>query len=325
MRNCKAASLLSILAFQSLYTICVALPSLSTNFQLSTIGNGNEHQSERRLADCIITQAQATDEYRGGVAARGVFFTFQSQQDADLLSIEFAVGKDSPQTIPVQIYFRQGSFSGVSGRAEEWTKVADTSAQLSPETTTAIVPVLNFQTSTLAANTEHALYVSMQTTDTLFAKLSTAGIGAFSNSDGIMERSVGVAVNDGPFPESLASSEIAEFMGVLHYKSKQECSSVLITTNVELQFAINDIPDTDNLNELAASFGEAVNAIFVTNSTLSDSKRENMISVNSTDANFKGRSGTNQSSNSCLLSTEQEGIVISPFVDVFSRCVPRKL
>lgn len=296
MKNCKASILLSILIFQSLCTRCFSLPGLSSDFQLNRTWNDGSHdeQNERKLADCIVTQAAATEEYRGGIAAQGVFFTLQSLQNADLLSIEFAVGKDAPQTIPVQIYFRQGSFSGVSGRAEEWQKIADTSAQLSPERSTGIVPVLNFQTSTLTANTEYALYVSMQTTDTLFAKLSTAGIGGISSSDGIMQRNVGVLVNEGPFPESLASSEIAEFMGVLHYKSKQECSAVLETTKVNLEFAINDIPDTDNLNELAESFAEAINAIFVTNSTLSNSKRENMINVVSTDANFMGRSGTNE-------------------------------
>ncbi|CAJ1954182.1 unnamed protein product [Cylindrotheca closterium] len=317
--NCKATSLLSLITFQSLFIRCFALPtSPSSDFQLNiTTWNEttDERQNERKLADCIVTQAEATEEYRGGIAAQGVFFTFQSLQDADLLSIEFAVGKDAPQTIPVQIYFRLGSFSGVSGRAEEWQKVADTSAQLSPQKSTGIVPVLNFQTSTLTANTEYALYVSMQTTDTLFAKLSTAGIGAFSSSDGIMERSVGVLVNEGPFPESLASSEIAEFMGVLHYKSKQTCSSVLRTANVALQFAINDIPDTDNLNELAASFAEAVNAIFVTNSTLSDSKRENMINVLTTDANFMGRSDVCPSSYEiCALVTASAEIEYLPRV-----------
>ena len=295
MKSCKAVSLLSVFILQSLYSVCSAFPSGSeADVQLNLWNNATNWQTERRLEDCTVGQAIATDEYRGGITAKGIFFTFQAAQDAQLLSLEFAVSKDAEQTVPVQIYFREGSFSGVSGRDVEWKMVADTSAQLSPDGYTAIVPVLNFQTSALKANTEYALYISMQTSGLLYSKLSNAGIGSVSMSDGVIERRIGVLTNEGPFPQSLANAEIAEFMGVLHYTATQACSAILQVTKVDLLFGINDIPDTDNLNELSSSFGEAVNALFVTTTTLSESKRENMINVNGTDANFKGRSGTKQ-------------------------------
>lgn len=292
--NIISQSLLSLLAFQSFNTICVALPKYETKLGRNQLENRRMEvsSSHRQLTECAVSSTLSTEEYRGGFAAKGVYFDFESYQEVQLLSIEFAVAQDAPQSIPVQVYFREGSFSQVNGQPQAWTKVADTAAQRSPENTTAIVPVMDFQSSTMEANTVYALYISMDTTDILFAQLSDSSIGLVSKSDGVLEQKVGVTVSDGPFPETLATSKIAEFMGVLHYKSHQQCSSVLETTKVDLEFAINGFPSAAHLNELAASFGEAIDAVFVMNSTLVESKRKNMIHVNDTVANFMGRSGT---------------------------------
>jgi len=285
MKTRKATTLLSLLIIQSLYTICSALPKLKAGLEL------NEYnQRQRQLSDCTIKLTSSTEEYREGTPAKGVFFTFSTSQDAELLSIEFAVSRNVSLSIDTEVYFRKDSFSGVSANPVEWTKVSSSPAQLSPNKATAIVPVLGFEMSALEANTEYSLYVSLNSNNTMLAKLSSAGIGEPSDDDGILQRYVGVLVDNGPFPSSLARSEIAEFMGVLHYKSVQTCTSILQTTKVDLEFGIDDIPSNEHLTELAASFGQAIGAIFVTNSTLSDAKREYMINVNSTAANFMGRS-----------------------------------
>jgi hypothetical protein len=252
-------------------------------------------QDEVEILDsfrCLVTTSLKTERYISNIGAKGIMFNIESVDDTELLSLEFAVGRDAPASIEVQVYYREGSFSGVNGRPEEWTQVADTLAQVSPDSKTAIVPAEDFGVIEMKANTEYALYVSLQTTDVLKLYSSVDGIGYVYDTDGIMQRKVGVLFNEGPFPQTLGDGQAAEFEGVLHYKSPQICTDILTTTDVEVEFAVNDDPTERLMSELSQSVMDAMGAIIVLDPVLGQYKKTQLLKVREVTPGFNGRSGT---------------------------------
>jgi hypothetical protein len=252
-------------------------------------------QDEVEILDsfrCLVTTSLKTERYISNIGAKGIMFNIQAVDDAELLSLEFAVERTAPASMLVQVFYREGSFSGVNGRPQEWTQVADTLALLSPDSKTAIVPAVDFTVIAMKANTEYALYVSLQTADVLKAYTSVGSIGDVYDTDGIMQRKVGVRFNEGPFPQTLGDGQAVEFEGALHYKSPQLCTDILITTDVEVEFAVDDDPTETLLSALSQSVMDAMGAILVLDPVLGQYKKTQLLKVREVTPGFAGRSGT---------------------------------
>lgn len=241
---------------------------------------------------CLLTTSLGSKRYVSNSGARGIMFLVESTSDAELLSLEFAVGIDAPASIDVQVYYREGSFSGFNGKPQDWIQVADTQAQVSPDARTAIVPAGDFRVIEMKANTEYALYLSLQAWDVLKVHSSLADIGEIYDTDGILQRKVGVLLNEGPFPPTLGDGEAAEFEGVLHYKSPRTCTDIVATTDVKMEFAINDDPTESIMSGLSQAVNEAMAAILVLDPILGSYKTSELLGVREVSTGFTGRSGT---------------------------------
>jgi hypothetical protein len=133
-------------------------------------------------SNCKLISALKTPLYTpsGIDNTKGIMFTIQSFDDIEFLLLKFCDFEDaaaSKSDVPVGIYIRQGSFSGFHNVQSQWTSLAFTQAQLSPDSKTAIFPAHNFEPFYIKANTEYALCVSMLSTGVLKIKESPKSIG----------------------------------------------------------------------------------------------------------------------------------------------------
>eukprot|EP00980_Cylindrotheca_fusiformis_P003201 scaffold725_cov133-Cylindrotheca_fusiformis.AAC.9 len=241
---------------------------------------------------CILTTSMKTVRQRSNALAKGIMFVLESAVDVELLSLEFAVGDDAPQSIPIQVYYREGSFSGVNGIPQSWNQLADTRAQISPDSKTAIVPAADFDGFEMKANTEHALYVSLTASDVLQVYQTGATIGEKSETDGILQKRTGVLLEEGPFPQTLGLGLAAEFEGVLHYSISQSCTYTVTTTDVKVEFAINGDPTQNRMSELSESVDQVISSIITLDPVLGSFMTVHLLAVREVRADFTGRSGT---------------------------------
>lgn len=253
-----------------------------------------EEVEELTNNNCRLTTSLKTPTFSsGGIGnAKGIMFNLQSSSDVELLSLEFGVLSSSSSSVSVEVYIKQGSFSGFQNVQSQWTSLAFAQAKLSPDSNTAIIPANQFQSYSMSATTEYAIYVSMLSTGILQTKASSKSIDATLHSNDILTTNVGVLLTEGPFPVSLGSVQGTEFQGVLHYNHVKACSDLTTTTDVPLEFAINSDPGGSVLTALSQTVQSAMESLMSSNPTLSQYKNNDSLTILQVTSNFVGRSGT---------------------------------
>eukprot|EP00980_Cylindrotheca_fusiformis_P008418 scaffold1778_cov101-Cylindrotheca_fusiformis.AAC.5 len=261
--------------------------------QSTSVDHARRRQDEVETStnsNCWLTTALKTPTFvrRGVKNAKGIMFTFQSVADVELLSLEF--GTLSSSATKVEVYIRQGSFSGLHSAKSQWTSLANVQAEMAPDSKTAIIPAHEFQSYSIQANTEYALYVSMSSSGVLQVQESPGLIGSELNSNGVVKTNVGVLLTDGPFPATLGSSQGVDFQGVLHYRQFAPCNNLVESTTVDLDFAINSDPTGQALSLLSQRVQNAAVDLLNSDSTLLHYKSTKRLVVQQVKSNFVGRS-----------------------------------
>jgi hypothetical protein len=241
-------------------------------------------------SDCKLTTSIKTN-FNGRLSGKGLMFSVRALQSMALLTVEFDAFPIA-ETLPVQVYFLSGDFSGAAGDESRWTKVADTKAVHSPDKNGAIIPANDFTPIDMEAGGLYSLYLSFPE-DQIFkfnAAQGLIGESDWANSDNSIEINNGASFDDGPFPQG-QFSEVAEFSGVLHYKTVQVCSDIVATTDVKMEFAINDGPESDLIQAISDAVEGAMSALLILNAELVHLKKFFFLEVVSVQSGFMGRSG----------------------------------
>jgi len=172
---------------------------------------------------------------------------------------------------------------------DQWTLLADTTAQLSPDKSSAIVPAADFTSVELQPQQTYSLYLHFSSTNVFKYRSADSLIGETFDSNELLDVKVGVTLKDpNPFPKTFDLS--SNFNGVVHYRTSQSCTSVLTTSTVDLEFAINDDSTADNMAALEEAVKAAVSSVFTLDPKLIQYTKNHMLELTSVNANFQGRS-----------------------------------
>ena len=243
--------------------------------------------------DCRLTTSMVTP-YQGRNTAKGTMFTVDVKEPIDLLGLEFdAYDYDVDGVVladlSVEVFYRQGDYSGVTSDPSQWIELTNSEMYLEPNGEGAIIPSQNFNSVTLEAGSTYSFYLSFQTSGVLKIQNSKKMIGDIYERDDALDLMVGVSLDDGPFPESFYQP--ADFGGRLHYRSLRSCTRALTTTNVELQFAINNDPEEEYMNALATAVENAMSALSILNPDLVRYTQNHLLELQQVTPHFQGRSG----------------------------------
>lgn len=266
-------------------------PSIPRDFSRSLVSMHRSLDEVERVGtlDCRLMTSMKTD-YGGFAKAKGTMFSLTVKERLDLLSMEFDIAEGiSGGDVAMEVYYRKGEFSGYTNDQQQWTKLADTIFYLAPDGKGAIIPTNEFTTVTMEPGQKYSIYLSFQS-DVLKLKTSKQLIGELYQSTDILDLYVGVTLDDGPFPNTFGIA--SDFAGVLHYRTLLPCSRVLMTTSVPMEFAINENPDPDTLNELADAVKKAITALITLNPTLIRYEKFHELELQDVASGFQGRSGT---------------------------------
>jgi hypothetical protein len=239
-------------------------------------------------SDCrLTTSVQST--YNGYQTGMGLMFSVLAKETLILLTVEFDAFVEA-ENMPVQMYFLSGQFSGAAGDESRWTKVADTDAVHSPDGKGAIIPANEFNPISMEAGGVYSLYISFPE-DKIYKFKQTGGlIGDWAGGDSTIQINYGVSFDDGPFPQG-QFSQVADFSGVLHYETVQSCSNVAATTDVKLEFAIDNDPESDAIREITDAVEGAISALLILNPELAHISKFFFLEVINVQSGFQGRSG----------------------------------
>jgi hypothetical protein len=231
--------------------------------------------------------------YYGQETAKGTMFTLSVKEPLELLSMEFDAYDFSEdgvvlEDLSMQVYYRKGDFSGFTNNEDEWILLADTPVYLAPDSKGAIIPANEFTTVTMEPGEVYSIYLSFQTENVLKIQSSDRLIGESFQSNDILELFVGVTLEDGPFPDKF--DQAADFSGVLHYRTLRQCSQVLMQTEVDLEFAINEDPEADIMQSLSDAVGNAITALTILTPNLIRYAKFHYLELQGVTPHFQGRS-----------------------------------
>jgi hypothetical protein len=257
-------------------------------------------QSRRRIDEvervgvdnCILTTSMASDYSMGqgqGSTSRGIMTTFVASREIELLTLEFNAFENVEEST-VQVFYKEGSWSGVASDPGKWTKLADTSARIAPDERGAIIPTSKFTPVTIKPSVEYALYLHFDQSDVLRVNLPAGSIGEVAFSNGVLTSFMGVPLSDGPFPNT-GFEKIAAFEGIFHYKEVEPCRETVTTSDIFLQFAINSDPEEAVMAELAVVVGSVMDALMTSDETLREYQDQYLLGIRATKSTFRGRSG----------------------------------
>jgi hypothetical protein len=236
--------------------------------------------------DCRLLTSFKTP-YTGVDTGRGTMFTIKASESIEMLTMEFEAFQQASD-LSVQVYYRQGEFSGATNDPDQWTQLADTVAQRAPDARGAIIPTNDFIPTQLFAGEIYSLYLHFQTSSVCKLKGSSELIGSEADFDDVLQIQVGVTLDDGPFPEQFSGA--SEFSGMIHYRTVKSCEDVRITTDVELQFAVNDDPEAEIIQELSDAVEGAMSALLILIPNLIRFEKFHMLEVVNVQSGFQGRS-----------------------------------
>jgi hypothetical protein len=201
-------------------------------------------------------------------------FSIQASSDLEILTLEFNAYSEA-ENLGVRAYYREGDFSGATNDPLQWTMLADTVAVLAPDSKGAIIPAVDFKAVSLQSGVNYSIYLHLQTASTLRTERTGIQIGEVSESNGMLQTNVGVGLTEGPFPDTLADP--VQFEGVIHYRTLQPCKEVLMTTDVDLLFAIDSDPEQEVMDGINEEVDGAVSALLVLNPNLLEYKTQYML------------------------------------------------
>jgi hypothetical protein len=236
--------------------------------------------------DCRLLTSLKTS-YIGMETGRGIMFTIKASVSIELSTMEFEAVQAAD--LSVQVYYLLGEFSGVTNDPDKWTQLADTVAQTAPDGRGAIIPTSDFVPTQLMPGAIYSLYLYFPTINVLKMKGSSELIGSVADSDDVLEIHSGVTLEDGPFPDRFSGA--SEFSGMIHYRTVKSCEDVRITTEVELQFAVNDDPEPEIIQELSDVVEGAMSALLVLSPSLIRFQKFHMLEIVGVKSGFQGRSG----------------------------------
>jgi hypothetical protein len=244
--------------------------------------------------NCILTTSLATDYSLGqgqGSSSRGIMTTFEASREIELLTLEFNAFENVEEST-VQVYYKEGSWSGVASDPRQWTKLADTSARIAPDERGAIISTSDFTPVTIKASVEYSLYLHFDQNDVLrVSSPETGGIGEVADSNTVLTSFMGVSLADGPFPTT-GFDNIAAFEGVFHYlEVARPCHETVTTSDIVLEFAINSDPEEQVMGELAEVVEAVMDALMTSDETLREYQYEHLLRIGAITSIFKGRSG----------------------------------
>ena len=257
-------------------------------------------QQERRQLDyvgriteteCSLTTSINTNDGGGtSTAATGVMFTMEVTEPIDLLTLEFQLSETATNVDGVinnvQVYYRQGDFTDAINQPSLWTILADTNAHLVENAAGAIVPVNQFESATFSPGQVYSIYVI----STVAASQVDAAIGTISSEDESVSVRTGVSLEGNEaFPASY--TQIANFNGVVHYRvNNKSCQQMTTTTEVGLEFAVDEEPLDTVISGLTSVVSAAVQEVIDTNPTMQRYKELHLLSVVDANTGFQGKS-----------------------------------
>lgn len=257
---------------------------------LSLIRHRRQDEVERvGNLDCRLTTSMKT-QYNGQTTVKGTMFTLIVKERLELLSMEFDVNGDitGDEDLSVQVYYKEGDFSGATNDKEKWTQLADTVFFLAPDGKGAIIPANDFTKLDVEPQQMYSIYLTFQT-DAIKIKSSNRLIGEKSKSSDVLDLYVGVALDDGPFPSSLGRA--SDFSGVFNYRTLLPCPRALMETSVKMLFAINKNPEAETMIELADAVEGAITALSILDPTLIRYQKFHELVLEDVAFGFMGRSG----------------------------------
>lgn len=256
--------------------------------------NGRRLDEVERVGDmsCRLTTSKKT-KYNGRDTAVGTIFTIQvKDRKLELLGLEFNAFERASDNLSVLVYYQYGDFSGSIDNPEEWTLLADTTAKLSPDKSSAIIPAAEFEWVELQPGRIYSFYLHFASTGVFRYTPADSLIGeTFDDSNDLLDFRVGVTLTDtDPFPNTF--DQASNFNGIVHYRTLQSCMSVVTTTDVDLHFAINNDPNQAHMSALAEAVEVALTTLFrnSTDTTFSRYEKNHMLELASVESNFQGRS-----------------------------------
>jgi hypothetical protein len=258
--------------------------SLDLSLGLPSQHNRREDEVERvGKSDCQLTTSIKTD-YNGRLGATGTMFTIQPTEALEMLTLEFdafELAKD----LRVQVYYRKGEYHDVVNDPQKWTKLADSVAQLAPDFRGAIIPTNDFRSVSLDPGETYAIYLHFQIGTAMRIRSSDKLIGEMYESNEMLQMFVGVSLNDGPFPDTI--DQAADFSGIIHYRIRGPCEAIRTTTDVELEFAVNEDPEADIMAALSDAVEGAITALMMLNPNLIRYKRFHLLELVEVESNFQ--------------------------------------
>jgi hypothetical protein len=241
-------------------------------------------------------------------------FTIQPLKEIELVTMEFPTfenfgsSSSSPSAArKVQVYYREGTFSGVMNDSSAWTVIADTSAQLisplpPPDSTNpsgldmgAIVPANDFKPVSLKAGQIYSIYiagdVSSSSPKETLLKVKPADnlVGDVYIENDSLQIQTGVRLKGSSFPTLF--DEPADFNGVLHYRTNKSCNdaTLITTTEVVLEFAVNEDPTSQVMGSMRNAVQSTLSEWLSTNENLSRYSNDDMLKLEGIGTNFRGR------------------------------------
>jgi len=301
--------------------------SISTSITKTSDIDIEDDQEERNLlvtkisdSKCRLTTSLET-EYKGwDTSTSGIMFSIEPiSEPIELLTIEFQANdqitsmqgssssssSSSTYSERVQVYYRLGRFSGVIDDPSQWTLIADTDAHLiitsSSSSSTAIIPVNEFESVTFDAGEVYSIYIylpsSSSSSSFIKIKPSDLAVGAISAENDAIEIQTGVSLGEAGtaastqlFPSSF--KEAADFNGIIHYKVTQLCEDIMSVTDTSemiFNFGVNDEPTDDVKAALSDAVVETLSELFISNDNLAIYKMPKYdLEIEGVDSGYQG-------------------------------------
>jgi len=292
----------------------------SNAFSLSTLSL-HEYDNERQLLFEEVTQLNGMmcglttslrTGYKGWNPAAGIMFTVRPSKDIELLTLEiptfenFGNGDNPAESRKVQVFFRQGDFSGAMSDPSAWTKIADTTAKKvsplpAPDSSNAgkdmgvIVPAKDFTQTSLKKDEIYSIYVSsrepsLNAKETLLKLEPSEGlVGDRSANNNDIEIRTGVRLKGSSFPTVF--TDPADFNGVLHYRADKSCTdgALFQTTDISLMFIVNNEPNNQVMGSIRTAIDETLDDWLFKNEVLKGFKDKYQLKKEGIGMHFRGR------------------------------------
>ena len=255
--------------------------------------------------ECRLSTSMST-YYPGDIGSSGIVFTIKStNQTIELLGFEFDYDptlKTSKDSLDVEVYYIDKDYwvdepqqQGILNVNEIGTKIADTTAMISPDMKYAIIPTVDITSVTMEADKIYSFFITIKHTDSTILRVTefdatttTNPVGTLDSTDDVISTYVGHTMQGYPKPNLYIPG--GTFRGKIHYKRNDKCDNFLISTEVTLPFAVNADPTADVTQELNDAVSSTLLAYTALNPTFIKYEKFHNLKLKDTNSNFRGKS-----------------------------------